>query len=55
MTLISVKPFYLVINCVNRYIEESNGNKPFTLVTDESKDTVKKYEGLWRKTKNIFR
>ena len=36
----SVNPLHLVINKINRYIEDSNGNKYLTLVpTGESKDT----------------
>ena len=32
---------------MNGYIEENNGDKDFTLVpTDESNDTLKKYEEL---------
>ena len=34
----SVKPLYLIINKINGYIEEINGNKYY----DESKDTLKK-------------
>ena len=46
----SVKPLYLIINKINKYIEESIRNKYLTLVsTDESKNTLKKYEELWSK------
>ena len=55
MTLNSVKALLLVNNYANGYIGERNGNKYLTLVTDESKATMKKYEGLWKKIKNIFR
>ena len=52
----SIRPLYLIINKMNGYIEESNENKILTLVlTDESKDTPKKYEGLWKKIKNLIR
>ena len=38
----SVKPLYLIVDKINRYIEESNGKKYLTLVpTGESKDTLK--------------
>ena len=38
---------YLIINKINRYIGEINGNKYWTLVpTNESKDILKKYEKL---------
>ena len=46
----SVNPLYLLIDKINGYIGESNGNKYLTLVpTDESKDILKKYEELWTK------
>ena len=33
-----------------------NGNKYFTLVpTDESKDTIKKYEEIWSKIRDLIR
>ena len=38
------------------YIEESNGNKYLTLVpADVSKGTLKKYEELWDKIRNLIR
>ena len=41
---------------MNGYNEEHNGNKYLTLVeTDESKDTLKKYKKLRKKTKNLIR
>ena len=47
---------YLIINKINGYIEESNGNKYLTLVpSEESKDTLKKYEELWSKIKDLIR
>ena len=45
----SVNPLYLIINQINGYIKENkiNGNKYLTLVlTDESKNTLKKFEEL---------
>ena len=43
----SVNPLYLIVNKINGYIEESNGNEFLMLVpTNESKYTVKKYEEL---------
>ena len=45
-----VNPLYLLIDKINGYIEKSNGNKSSTLVpTDESKDTPRRYEDLWKK------
>ena len=35
VTLNCVMPLYLAINHINAYIEESNGNKYLTLITDE--------------------
>ena len=54
MTRNSVKPL-LYYRQKNRYIEESNGNKYLALVTtDESKDTLKKYEELWQKSETLL-
>ena len=40
----SVNPLYLLINKVNGYFEEINGNKYLMLVlTTESKEKIKKY------------
>ena len=40
--IITVNPLYLIVNEINGYIEESNGNKYFTLVsTDKNKDIKK--------------
>ena len=37
-------------------MKESNGNKYLTLVSaDESKDTLKKYEKLWSKMKDLIK
>ena len=39
-----VNPLYPIMNKINGYIEESNGNKYLTLATtDDRKDTLKKY------------
>ena len=38
----SANPLYFVINKLNRYIEENNGNQYLTLISiDESEDTLK--------------
>ena len=43
----SVNPLYFIINKINEYFEEINGNKYLILVTtDGSKDTLNKYEEL---------
>ena len=52
----SVNPLYLIINKINGYIEESNGNKYLTPVpTDKCKDTLRTYEELWNKIKDLIR
>ena len=56
VTVNSVNLFYLIINKRNGYIEESNVSRYLTLVpTDESKDTLKKYEELWSKIRDHIR
>ena len=52
----SANPLYLIIDKVNGYIEESNGNKYFALVpSDESKEILKRYENLQSRIKNLLR
>ena len=52
----SVNPLYLIIDRIDGYIEKRNGNKYLILVaTDESKDTLKKYEELWNKIRDLTR
>ena len=52
----SVNPLYLIFSKVNRYFEESNGNKYLTLVpTNESKAKFKKYEELLSKIRDFIR
>ena len=47
MKIYSANLLYLVINKINRYIDEINGNKYLTLVpTNESKDILKMYEKI---------
>ena len=49
----NVNPLYLIFNKVN---EETNGNKYLRLVlTDESKEKIKKYEELWIKIRDLIR
>ena len=51
----SVKSFYLIINKLIRYIEESNENKYLTLVpTNKSKDILKKYDELLSKIRDLI-
>ena len=52
----SVNPLYFIINKVNGYFEEINGNKYLMLVpTNESKEKIKKYEGVWSKIRDLIR
>ena len=52
----SVSYIYLIISKINGYIEESNKNKYLALVTtDESNDTLKKYEELWNKIRDLIK
>ena len=54
VTINSVNLFYLIINKRNGYTEESNARRYLTLVhTDESKDTLKRYEELWNKIRDM--
>ena len=44
----SLNPLYLIINKVNGYFEEVNGNKYLMLVpTNETREKIKRYEELW--------
>ena len=56
----SVNPLYLIIDKLDEYIEESNGNKYLILAsTDKNKEVLIKYTKLWYgikyliKTKNV--
>ena len=53
----SVNPLYLILNKLNDYFEEINGNKYVTLVaTNESKEkNLKKYEKFWSKIRDLIR
>ena len=54
VTINSVNLFYLIINKRNGYTEESKARRYLTLVhTDESKDTLKRYEELWNKIRDM--
>ena len=55
VTINSVNPLYLIIDMINGYTEESNGNKCLKLAsTGEAKDTLKKYEKLRDKIRDII-
>ena len=52
----SVHPLYLILNKVNGYFEQINGNKylkPFP--TNESKEKIKKYKELQVKIRDLIR
>ena len=52
----SVNPLYLIFRNVNGYFEEFNKSKYLTLVlTNKSKEKIKKYEELWSKIRNLIR
>ena len=54
----SINPLYLIINRINDYIQESNINKYLaiekTIPTPESKVSLKKYEELWKKLRDLI-
>ena len=51
----SVNPLYLIIGKLDKYIEESSGNKYLNLVsTDKNKEILTKYAGLWDGIKNLI-
>ena len=51
----SVNPLYFIIDKADGYIEENNGNKYFTLVSNEkNKETLKKYTDILNKIKNLI-
>ena len=58
-SIYSVNPLYLLVNHVNGYIEEKNGNKHFVFddSVNEKKELLKKYADVWDgmkyKTKTI--
>ena len=56
VTINSVNLLYVIIDKLNGYIEETNGNKYLTLVPiDENKETLKKSEELWNKIRGLVR
>ena len=49
----SINPLYLILGEVDRYIEESNGNKHLVFAsTDENKEVLKRYTEFWNEIKN---
>ena len=52
----NVNPLYLILNKVKGYFEDINGNKYLALVpTNESKEKIRKYGGLWIKIRDLVR
>ena len=52
----SVNPLNLIFSIVNRYFEEVDKNKYLTLVRiNESKEIIKRYDGLWSKIRDLVR
>ena len=52
----SVNPLYLIFSKVNGCFREINKNKYLTLVpTNKSKESIKNYEELWRKIRDLIR
>ena len=53
LSINSVNPLYLIINEMDGYVEEMNGNKYLTLVSrDKNKEVLTKYTELWDGIKN---
>ena len=51
----SVNPSYPILNNVNGYFEETNGNKYLKLFpTNVSEEKIRKYEELWSKIMNLI-
>ena len=49
----SGNPLYLIINEIDEYIKEKDGNKYLTLVsTDKNKEVLTKYAELWDRIKD---
>ena len=56
ITINIVNSLYLSINEIHRCIAENDGNKHLALVpTDERKDTLKKYDKLWNKIRDLIK
>ena len=49
----SVNPLYLIINRIDGFIEENNGDKYLNIsVTERNKEVLKKYSKVWNGIKN---
>ena len=52
----SVNTFYLIVDKVDGYTEEKNGNKYLTLVSpDKNKEVLTKFTERWDKIKNLIK
>ena len=55
-TINSLNPLHLIVNKLNGYIQERNGNKYLMLVpSDKYKNTLNKYEELWNRIRDLIR
>ena len=51
----SVNPLHFIVDEVDGYIEESNGNKYLVFAsTDKRKEALKKYTELWNGIKDLI-
>ena len=51
----SGNPLFLIINEIDEYIKEKDGNKYLTLVsTDKNKEVLTKYAELWDRIKDFI-
>ena len=52
----SVNPLYFILNKMNGYFKEINGNRYLTLLlTNENNEKIKKYEKLWIKIRALIK
>ena len=52
----SLNSLYFIVDKADGYIEESNGNKYLTLVSnDQNKEELTKYTKKWDKSKNLIK
>ena len=52
----SLSSLYFIVDKADGYIEESNGNKYLTLVSnDQNKEELTKYTKKWDKSKNLIK
>ena len=55
MKIHSVNPFYFIVDKVNGFIEEKEGNKDLNFAfTDKNSEVLKKYGELWNGIKKLI-